>query len=94
MKLTPLSICSQCLSHEITSWLTEKSGFLKPEAIKDIYLELRDIKLKPGECIVCKNSRVSEDCFSKILRVLEKNKIREDLKQEFIAMFAPRVLAL
>jgi len=87
MKLTPLSLCSQCLSHEITSWLTEKSGLMKPEAVRDVYLELRDIKLREGQCIVCKNSRICEDCFNKILKVLEKSKVDENLKQEFISMF-------
>lgn len=87
MKLIPISLCPGCLSHEVASWLTEKSGMINAEAIASIYLELRDIKLKNGSCIVCKNNKISQDCFYKIYKVLEKNKIREDIRQEFALMF-------
>lgn len=86
MKSINLSICSRCLSHEISSWVTEKSGFLSPEIISKIFLELRDIKLKQGECIVCNNSKIAENCVERIIKILEKEN-QELLKQEFINMF-------
>lgn len=83
--IKPISLCSQCFKHEITSWLTEKSYLLKPEIISKLYLELKNIKLKDGECIVCLNNKISEDCFFKLLKILQK--APEELKQEYLSMF-------
>ena len=81
-----IPLCSQCISHEITSWLTEKAGVLSPETVKRIYLELRDMKLQEGECIVCNKNTICSDCFKQVLKVLEKSKQKE-IKLEFIKMF-------
>lgn len=85
--IKPIALCSQCLKHEISSWITKKSGMLDAETLSNVYLELRDIKLTQGECIVCFNKMISDDCFFRILKVLNKHKVSEEIKQEFIRMF-------
>ena len=85
---TPLNICAQCLSNEISGWLTDRAGQLSIEAIKDIYLELRNIKFDSGECIVCNNNRVAPDCVIKIARLLEKHNASDQLKSEFRCLFS------
>lgn len=83
-------LCAHCLMHEITSWLTEKAGSLSQELVKTIYLELRDIKLEQGQCIVCKNDKISADCIINLLKVLEKYRASANLRNEFIEMFGFR----
>lgn len=85
-----IPLCSQCLVHEVTSWLTEKAGVLSQPIIRDIYLELRDIKLEQGKCIVCKNEKISSDCFNRLLKILEKNDTPKQIVKEFSKMFGFR----
>lgn len=73
--------------HEISSWLWENSGSIDPELSRQISLELRDIKLREGECLVCKHNKVAEDCIDNILKILGKNKNNLEIKEEFEKLF-------
>lgn len=87
LQLKPIQLCCQCFAHEITSWMTENAGKLNQELIQNIYLELRDIKLDEGKCIVCKHNKISSDSFIKILKLLEKKNTEKSIIEEFIKMF-------
>jgi hypothetical protein len=83
--MKPISLCQQCLKHEIISWLAEKS--LKPKTANGIYSQLQKIKEKSGECIVCKSKHISTTCFNNILKLLEREKAASPIRSEFISMF-------
>jgi len=87
-KLTiPLQFCSRCLNQEINSWVNERWQFMNDKARREILQELKAIKLKQGECIVCRNSLVSDDTPEKILRILGENKVSIDIIKEFKKYF-------
>ena len=84
---TPIQLCSRCLNYEINNWINERWKEINDKAKKEIIQELKAIKLKPGECIVCKNNLVSNDTPLKILKILEDNKISPKIKEEFKKYF-------
>jgi|WetSurMetagenome_2_1015567.scaffolds.fasta_scaffold211161_3 hypothetical protein len=69
------------------SWFYEKSLQLEPEVLKEIAIELRAIRLREGECLVCGNARVAEGCFESIAKILTKSKASPDIASEFIRLF-------
>jgi hypothetical protein len=79
--------CSRCLNQEINSWVNERWQYINDEARIEILQELRTIKLKPGECLVCKNSLVSDDTPIKVLKILEEKKVSENIIGEFRKYF-------
>ncbi len=85
--LKSLHLCSRCLSHEINSWTNEKWKDLDEEVKRQINEELKTIKLRPGECIVCKNTLVSMDTAERILEILKENKVKEEVIEEFESFF-------
>jgi len=82
-----LQLCSRCLNHEINSWIDERWKELNDETRKEILEELKAIKLKQGECVVCKNSLISTDTTERILEILDENKVEGKLKLEFKKYF-------
>lgn len=60
---------------------------MNDKARREILQELKAIKLKQGECIVCRNSLVSDDTPEKILRILGENKVSIDIIKEFKKYF-------
>jgi hypothetical protein len=88
MIIQSIPLCSRCAMHEISSWLWENSSRISPELMSQISIELRAIRLKGGECLVCGNNKVAEDCIENILRILGKNKNNLEVKEEFERLFA------
>ncbi len=86
-KTISIPLCSRCMSHEITSWMNEKWKELDEEVRREIIEELKTIKLRIGECIVCKNNLVSVDTPEKILRIMEENNIPNKTRKEFEKFF-------
>jgi len=87
-KLTiPLQFCSRCLNQEINSWVNERWQYINDEARREILQELRTIKLKPGECLVCKNSLISDNTPTRVLKILEENKVPGKILGEFRKYF-------
>jgi len=82
-----LEICSRCLSYEVNGWVSDKWKEMDEETKKQIAEELKSIKLKSGECIVCKNNLISDGTPERILRILEENKTPNRIKKEFIELF-------
>lgn len=82
-----LQLCSRCLSHEIQGWMNEKWKELHEEARKQILEELRAIRLREGNCIVCNNSIVSADTIERIMIILNQNNVSEKTKKEFQKLF-------
>ena len=69
---------------EIASWVFENQLKLDEDTIREIRDELKDIKLRDGECIVCNNKKIAEGCFEKVLNILERNnesKVLGDFKK-------------
>jgi len=83
----PIQLCSRCTANEISSWAFDNQLKLEREVLAQIREELKDIKLKPGECIACSNSNVSDSCFERVLSVLEKNKQNQEIISEFKNIF-------
>jgi len=79
--------CSRCLNQEINSWVNENWKEVNDEARKLILQELKTIKLKQGECLVCKNTLISDDTPVKVLRILEENKVLDKIRTEFKKYF-------
>ena len=73
--------------HEIASWVFDKRQELSEETCQLIREELKDIKLREGECLVCNGKLVSADCFENILKILEKNKLNNHAVDEFRTLF-------
>ncbi|MBI2630134.1 hypothetical protein HYW76_03455 [Candidatus Pacearchaeota archaeon] len=82
-----LKLCSRCAFNEMSLWINDKSGEIKPEITQRIMQEIKSIKLVPGECIVCRHNIVSSDCFESILKILEKNRVSSELILEFKHVF-------
>ncbi len=82
-----LSLCSRCLSNEINGWVNDRWKELNDEARRDIYQELKTIKLNEGECIVCGNHLVSKEILTKILRILQESDTSEKTVNEFKQFF-------
>jgi hypothetical protein len=85
--MKPIPLCSRCTFHEIASWLSENSHKINEEVMMQVNLELRAIRLKEGECIVCGRRMISDSCFPNILKIFEKYKINGDIKKEFERFF-------
>jgi hypothetical protein len=84
---TSLQFCSRCLNQEINSWVNERWQYINDEARIEVLQELRTIKLKQGECLVCKNSLISDDTPIKVLKILEENKVPDKITGEFRKYF-------
>jgi len=82
-----IQLCSRCIHTEITGWLDDNWTTIGEEIKKLILQELRLIKLKSGQCIVCKNSLVADDTIEKINQIINNSKITEQLKKEFSHFF-------
>ena len=82
-----LELCSRCLSYEINNWINENWKYITDEARKEMLQELKTIRLKQGECIVCKNGMISDNTLGKILRILKENKTQENITKEFKKLF-------
>lgn len=82
-----IPLCSRCTFHEINSWINEKREKINDDTAHEINQELTVIKLKQGECIVCQEKKISDNCFFKILNILEKNKNSQEMKKEFVRLF-------
>lgn len=85
--LNPVQLCSRCAVHEIASWALDNQLKLEPETIKQIREELKDIKLKEGECLVCNHNKVADSISEKILSVLETSKTNKAVVSEFKNLF-------
>lgn len=84
---TVLNLCSKCLFYEINNWINEKWQYINDEARMEIMQELKTIKLRQGECIVCKNATISDGTSEKILRILKEKKTHEEITKEFKKFF-------
>ena len=82
-----LPLCSRCMIHEINSWILDKSGKIDPDATQQVREELKSIRLKPGECLVCRHTTVADGCFENILKVFDKNKVGKAIVEEFKKLF-------
>lgn len=80
-------LCSQCIRHEITSWLNEKSNQLKPKITHEIVSELKSIKINKGSCIVCNHNSIIGDSTHNILKILEHHNTPKEILQEFRRFF-------
>ena len=78
-----MPLCSRCTNTEITSWLEDNLNNMSNEVKKQIVQELKAIKLKPGECLVCNAGLVSDKTQFNILNILKDNKINEKIVEEF-----------
>jgi len=76
-----LQLCSRCTHNEIIGWLNDRE--IKQDVKNKILQELKMIKLKPGVCIACKNALVADGTPEKIMKILEEDRIEEDLKNDF-----------
>jgi len=83
-----IPLCSRCIVHEISNWVVDKRGEIDPEASQQIREELKDIKLTSGECIVCNNKLVSENTFDNIIKIFQKQNIKQEIKEEFKKLFS------
>jgi len=90
----PIQLCSRCASNEISSWAFDNQLRMDREILAQIRDEIKDIKLKPGECIACNHPNVSDSCFERVLSVLEKNKQDKEIISEFKSLFglSPKLL--
>lgn len=82
-----LQFCSRCLNQEINSWVNERWQYINEEAKRQILQELRAIKLKQGECLVCKNALISDTASVNVLKILEENNVPANYKEEFRKFF-------
>jgi hypothetical protein len=73
-KLSGVELCSRCAVTEIAGWVYENQLRLEPDTIREIREELKDIRLRDGECVVCKRDKVVDNCFSKILGIMQRDK--------------------
>lgn len=87
LKINPVQLCSRCLMHEVASWVFDNQLKLEQDVIKQIREELKDVKLVPGECIVCNNKMVAENNLNTIMKILEKNKSNQEVTHEFKKLF-------
>ena len=91
MLIKSLPLCSRCAIHEISSWFWEKTSQLDPEILKQVSFELKAVKLRDGECLVCSNKKISEGCIENIIKILEKNKASQEVTEEFVRLFAIQI---
>ena len=82
-----LPICSRCIVHEINSWIIDKIGAINPETTQKIRQELKAIKLKEGECIVCSSNFISEGTCEEIVKILKKDRVEEEMIFDFQKAF-------
>lgn len=82
-----IPLCSRCIVYEINNWIADKRGLVNPEASQQIREELKTIKLKSGECVVCNHSLISDNTFENILKIFEKHKVSGELQEEFRKLF-------
>lgn len=85
--VNPIPLCSRCITHEINAWIIDKRAELDPEITQKIREELKSVKLTQGECVVCSNSLISHETFNNILKILDKNKVSEEIVKEFKNFF-------
>ena len=86
MIIQSIPLCSRCAAHEISNWVWENSSKIDKELLTQISLELRDIKLTDGECLVCRHKKIADNCTENILKILEKNN-QQEIKSEFEKLF-------
>ena len=86
--LGAIPLCSKCVIHEINSWIADKRGSLDPEASQQVREELKAVKLKPGECVVCNHTLISDNTFENILKILSKHKADSKVVEEFKKLFS------
>jgi len=82
-----LPICSKCINYEISGWLNENKEKLSKDSKLGMREQLRSMKLKQGECIVCNHNSVTEGVAEKILDILNENEEVEKLKEDFAKSF-------
>lgn len=82
-----LNLCARCLSNEINSWVEENWKNLNDDAKIQIREILKTIKLKEGECIVCKNSFVSDNASQKVLNILKSENSAKSVIGDFRKSF-------
>jgi hypothetical protein len=87
-----IPLCPSCLKHELNSWINEKIPGINAETAREIREAISSIALEKGECIVCKSNRVSSGLFEDVMKVLNKNKVNENLKKEFKKIFSFSIL--
>jgi len=75
------------MTYEINNWVFENASRLKTEITQQIREELKAIRLREGECIVCNEKKISADCFENIIKIFEKYKVQEEIKNEFMKSF-------
>ncbi len=85
--LGAIPLCSRCIVHEVSNWIADKRGLVNPEASQQIREELKSVKLKSGECVVCSHSLISDNTFENILKIFEKHKVSGELQTEFKKLF-------
>ena len=86
--INSIPLCSRCITHEVNAWIIDKRAELDPEVTSQVREELKTIKLTVGECVVCYNKLVSENSINNLLKIMEKNKVSEDIKNEFKKLFS------
>ncbi len=86
-ELKTLPLCSQCLRHEVNSWVNENWKGLDVNTKLRIREELKGIRLKEGECIVCGSGKIAKGTGSNILEILEDKEIKDNLKNQFMKYF-------
>ena len=78
-----LELCSRCLAYELNSWVNDNFQLLSEEAKKQIREEIKTIRLKPGNCIVCNHNSISDSTSENIIRILEESNVSKKLREEF-----------
>lgn len=91
INLLPIPLCSSCIHHEISSWINERVNELNTDAKLKINEELKSIRLKKGECIICKKQQISSDLLFNILKILKETKIKKPIINEFKKMFGYKI---
>ncbi|MEK6820216.1 MAG: hypothetical protein AABX71_00715 [Nanoarchaeota archaeon] len=86
-QIRQMPLCSRCMHHEVTSWMNDKWRELDEEVRKAMIEELKTIKLRNGECVVCRNNLVSVDTSERILKILEESNVPNRTKGEYRKFF-------
>jgi len=82
-----IPLCSRCIVHEMNNWLADKRGEIDLDASQKVSEELKDIKLRTGECVVCNHNLISDSTFENILKVFDKHKVNSGVIGEFKKLF-------
>jgi hypothetical protein len=67
--------------------MNENWKYFSEETKQLIYQELKSIAIKPGQCIVCNNSLVSDKTTENISLILKENKINDRIVKEYEKFF-------